>query len=75
MKANELLKKLGNTLLGKKSNTPAAGDMATVIQTAAEVKAPEVLLLDRLGVIQLHEKWRNVLLRQACGGRKNAARM
>ena len=34
MKANELLKKLGNTLLGKKVNTPAAGGVATVIQPA-----------------------------------------
>ena len=59
MKANELIKKLGNKLLGKKVNTPAAGGAANVIQTAAEVKVPEILLLDRLGVIQLHENWRN----------------
>jgi hypothetical protein len=63
MKANELLKKLGNTLLGKKVNTPAVdpypGGVAAVIQTAAEVKAPEILLLDRLGVIHLHEHWRS----------------
>ena len=39
MKANELLKKLGNTLLGKKVNTPAAGGVATVIQLAPEEKA------------------------------------
>jgi hypothetical protein len=59
MKASELVKKLGNKLLGKKVNTPAAGGQATVIQTAAEVKVPDILLLDRLGVIQLHENWRN----------------
>jgi hypothetical protein len=58
MKASELVKKLGNKLLGKKVNTQVAGE-ATVIQTADEVKMPEILLLDRLGVIQLHENWRN----------------
>jgi len=61
MKANELLKKLGNSLLGKKVNTPAAGDVATVIQLAPEQKAPEIAfqVRDGLGVIQLHENWRN----------------
>jgi hypothetical protein len=61
MKANELLKKLGNTLLGKKSNMPAADDVATVIQLAPEQKAPEIAVRvhDGLGVIQLHENWRN----------------
>ena len=59
MKASELVKKLGSKLLGKKVNTLAAGGVATVIQTAAEVKMPEIVLLDRLGVIQLHENWRN----------------
>jgi ABC-type molybdenum transport system ATPase subunit/photorepair protein PhrA len=59
MKASELVKKLGSKLLGKKVNTLAAGGVATVIQTEAEVKVPEILLLDRLGVIQLHENWRN----------------
>ena len=61
MKANELLKKLGNTLLGKKVNTPAAGDPATVLQLAPATKAPEILLQvhDGLGFIQLHENWRN----------------
>ena len=61
MKANELLKKLGNTLLGKKANTPAAGDVTTVIQLAPEEKAPEIAfrIHDGLGVIQLHENWRN----------------
>jgi hypothetical protein len=29
MKANELFKKLGHTLLGKKGSTPAAGEVAT----------------------------------------------
>ena len=59
MKANELIKKLGSKLLGKKAIIPAADGEATVIQPAAEVKVPEILLLDRLGVIQLHENWRN----------------
>jgi hypothetical protein len=61
MKANELLKKLGNTLLGKKANTPAAGGAATVTQLAPEEKAPEIAfrIHDGLGVIQLHENWRN----------------
>ena len=84
MKANELLKKLSNTLLGKKVNTPAMGEypggVATVIGIAHETKAPEIafqvnlghwgkmvvfghedvsLLSDKLGVIQLHENWRN----------------
>jgi hypothetical protein len=59
MKASELVKKLGSKLLGKKVNTSAAGGVATVIKLAPEAKAPEILLLDRLGVIQLHENWRN----------------
>ena len=59
MNAKELVKKLGNKLLGKKVNIPAAGGVATVIKVAPEEKAPEILLLDRLGVIQLHENWRN----------------
>ena len=61
MKANELLKKLGHTLLGKKSNMPVADRVATVIQLATEEKAPEIAcrIHDGLGVIQLHENWRN----------------
>jgi len=59
MNAKELVKKLGNKILGKKMNTSAAGDVKTVIQTAAQMKMPGILLLDRLGVIQLHENWRN----------------
>ena len=61
MKANELLKKLGHTLLGKKVNTSAAGDLATVLQLASEEKVPEIAFRvhDGLGVIQLHENWRN----------------
>jgi hypothetical protein len=61
MKANELLKKLGNTLLGKKVNTPVAGGVATEIQLAPDTKAPEIAFRvhDGLGVIQLHENWRN----------------
>jgi hypothetical protein len=61
MKANELLKKLGHTLLGKKVNTPAAGGVATVIQLAPEGKVTEIArrVHDGLGVIQLHENWKN----------------
>ena len=61
MKTNELLKKLGHTLLGKKVNTPAVDDVATVIQLAPEQKAPGIVFRvhDGLGVIQLHENWRN----------------
>jgi hypothetical protein len=61
MKANELLKKLGHTLLGKKSITSAVGGMATETQLAQEQKAPEIAFRvhDGLGVIQLHENWRN----------------
>jgi hypothetical protein len=56
-----LLKKLGNTLLGKKANTPAAGGVATVTQLAAQEKASEMAcrVHDGLGVIQLHESWKN----------------
>ena len=61
MNANELLKKLGHTLLGKKSNTSAAGDLATVIKLAPDTKAPEIAFQvhDGLGVIQLHESWKH----------------
>ena len=84
MKANQLVAKLGDKLLGKKVNTPAMGEypggMATVIRIAPEPKAPDIalqvnlahwgkmvvfghedvsLLSDKLGVIQLHENWRN----------------
>jgi uncharacterized protein HemY len=61
MKANELLKKLGNTLLGKKANTPAAGDVTTAIQLAPDQNASEIAcrVHDGLGVIQLHENWKN----------------
>ena len=59
MNAKELVKKLGNKILGKKVNTLAAGDVETVIPTAAQMKMPGILLLDGLGVIQLHENWRN----------------
>jgi hypothetical protein len=61
MKTNELLKKIGNTLLGKKVNTPAAGDLATEIKLAPEEKSPEIAFRvhDGLGVIQLHENWKN----------------
>jgi len=61
MKANELLKKLGHTLLGKKVNTPAAGSAANVTQLAPDTKPAEIAFRvhDGLGVIQLHECWRN----------------
>ena len=53
MKAKTLLQKLGNKLLGKKVNKPE------VMQPPPNEKTPEITLLDRLGVIQLHEYWRN----------------
>jgi hypothetical protein len=84
MKANQLVEKLGQKLLGKQVNTPAAGEypggVATVTQLAPDKNAPEVvfqvnlgqwgeigvsghedvsLLSDKLGVIHLHENWRN----------------
>ena len=61
MKANELLKKLGHTLLGKKVDTSAAGGVATGTQLAPDTKASEIAFRvhDGLGVIQLHENWRN----------------
>ena len=61
MKANELLKKLGHTLLGKKVITSAAVGVATVTQLATDTKAPEIACRfhDGLGVIQLHENWKN----------------
>jgi hypothetical protein len=61
MKAKQLVQKLGGKLLGKKVITPAVGDVATVIQLASDTKAPEIAyrVHDGLGVIQLHEKWRN----------------
>ena len=61
MKANELLKKLGHTLLGKKVSTLAVGGVATVIQLAPEEKVTEIgfRVHDGLGVIQLHENWKN----------------
>ena len=52
MKATELIKKLSGKLLGKKGT-------AAAIQLPQDHKAPVVPLLDRLGVIQLHENWRN----------------
>ena len=46
MKANELVKKLGAKLLGKKVNTPAVGEypggLATVVQIAPDQSAPEI---------------------------------
>jgi hypothetical protein len=52
MKAGKLTGKL-RKLLGKKVKPPAA------VQPPADEKAPEIRLLDRLGVIQLHPYWRN----------------
>ena len=61
MKANALLKKLSNKLLGMKVNTAVVGDVATVTQLAPSEKAQETAfrVQDGLGVIQLHENWRN----------------
>ena len=61
MKTNELLKKLGNTLLGKKVNTPAACGVANVTLLTPDTKAPKIVFRvhDGLGVIQLHENWKN----------------
>jgi hypothetical protein len=61
MKANELLKKLGHTLLGKKVIAPAAVGVATGMQLAPDQKALEIAcrVHDGLGVIQLHEHWKN----------------
>ena len=84
MKANQLVQRLGQKLLGKQLNTPAVGDypggVATVIQLAPDDNAPEIafqvslpqfgevgvfgqedvsLLVDRLGLPQLNENWRN----------------
>ena len=84
MKANQLVQKLGNKLLGKMVNTPATGEypggVATVIGIAPDMAAHEIafqvnlgywgtvgvsghedvsLLSDNLGVIRLHENWKN----------------
>ena len=61
MKATEIIKKLGNTLLGKKSTTSAAAGVATVTQHVPGTKASEIAFQvhDGLGVIQLHENWKN----------------
>jgi hypothetical protein len=53
MKANQLVQKLGQKLLGKKVNTPAAGKcpggVATVVQLAPDTTAPEVVFQVHLG--------------------------
>jgi hypothetical protein len=61
MKANQLVQKLAQKLLGKKANTPASDDVATVIQLAPEENTPEIAfrIHDGLGAIQLPENWRN----------------
>ncbi len=51
MKTTKLIKKLGK-LLGKKETTPA-------IKAPPAEKTPNLPLLDKLGVIQLHPYWRN----------------
>jgi hypothetical protein len=58
MKVTELFKKLGNKLIGKKSNTSAAGNVATVLP-AEKALGIASRVHDGLGVIQLHENWRN----------------
>jgi hypothetical protein len=61
MKTTELIKKLGSKLLGKKSNPSAVGGVAILKQLAPDEKAPKIAFRvhDGLGVIQLHENWRN----------------
>ena len=53
MKANQLVKKLGNKLVGKQVNTPAMGEypggVATVIGIAPDVKAPGIAFQVNLG--------------------------
>ena len=58
MKTAELIKKLGK-LMGKKVNTSAAGKVTTI--QLPPLKTPEVAFPVHvgLGVIQLHENWRN----------------
>jgi len=62
MKATGMIKKLGE-LFGKKATTSAAGEYPGSVETLVPVdpdkKAPEIPLWDRLGVIQLHQYWRN----------------
>jgi hypothetical protein len=53
MKASELVKKLGNKLLGKKEI------LAATVQALPVEQPKQMPLLDRLGVIQLHPYWRN----------------
>jgi hypothetical protein len=61
MNALALIKKLGIKLLGKKVNTPATdeygGGLANITLAPEDKKAP--LVLDGLGIIKLHENWRN----------------
>jgi hypothetical protein len=61
MKATELIKKLGSKLIGKKVNTSTDGSVATVVQLAPDTKALEIAcrVHDGLGIIQLHQHWRN----------------
>jgi hypothetical protein len=53
MKANQLVQKLGDKLLGKQVNTPAIGEypggVATVIGIAPQAKAPEIAFQVNLG--------------------------
>ena len=53
MKADQLVQKLGQKLLGKKVNTQAASDypggVATVVQLVPDPKAPGVAFQVRLG--------------------------
>ena len=59
MKASELVKKLGSKLLGKNVKPSAGETNHAAAQVAPDAKAPGIALLDRLGVIQLPENWRN----------------
>ena len=59
MKANQLVQKLGQKLLGKKVNTPAVGEypggVATVIQLAPDQNAPEIAF--QVNLPQLGRGW------------------
>ena len=54
MKTNELLKKLSQKQLGKKTITSTAGDLVS-----KEKPMKIAWVHDGLGIIALHEHWRN----------------
>ena len=62
MNALTWIKMLRSKFLGKKENTPAAGEHAgglEIVTPIALIKNEGSLVLDGLGVIQLPEHWRN----------------